>query len=114
MLIAGAFPIRRLVGSRPTLAGRLLLWWIGIFACLEDSVTLLGSTEPLHHAAMLPPSPLFCNRPDKEQSLLITAAQRLRTSPDMGDFDLANHRHRRRMLADFPFLIRSSFLERCI
>jgi hypothetical protein len=25
-LIAGAFPIRRLVGSRPTLAGRLLLW----------------------------------------------------------------------------------------
>ena len=29
---------------------------------------------------MLPPSGLLCNRPDKEQWLLISAAQRLRTS----------------------------------
>lgn len=32
-------------------------------------MTLLALTEPLHHATMLPPSPLFCNRPDEEQSL---------------------------------------------
>src|SRR5260370_42360192 len=75
--IAGAFPIQAIERSRPTLAGRLLLWGL-VLRVRGDPFTLRWVGERRHHAAILALNPLLCNRPNKEPRLLITAAQRLR------------------------------------
>src|SRR5262249_61965071 len=58
---------------------------IGISRAREHWVALLCEPNRGNHATMLPPSRLLCNRPDKEEWLLISAAQRLRPSGDTGE-----------------------------
>ena len=80
-----AFSIQLLVRGRLSLAGRLLLWGL-VFRVPASIRSRSCGIEPWHHATMLLPSGLLCNRPDKEEWLLISAAQRLRTSGVSGKY----------------------------
>jgi len=61
-------------------------WYLACFRALGHVSVL---TEPWHYVMMLLPSQLLCNRPDKEERPLISAAQRLRTSPVLVHYSIS-------------------------
>ena len=77
---ADAFPIQLLVGNRFLVWQEDCFYGDWYFACVPTSGQVAVGTEPWDHGTILLPSRLLCNRPDKEEWLLISAAQRLRTS----------------------------------
>ena len=80
---ASALSIQPLGGSRFSFAGRLLLWGL-VFRVPAAFGRAAVRTGVWHHATLLLPSRLLCNRPDKGKWLLIAAAQ-LRTRRVTGE-----------------------------